>query len=167
VDAVRVLFDIGPADMRAINEFFMKYEAGMRETQFMMSVLDRYAGGPGRSGNLHLIRHSWMEAERRASKASSQAFTRTVARARAKHGADSERARELTRRAEKRRLEYQTVQRIMGLDDGRILVWLHTDEWWARKIRPGRPMPWEVERATIEMLDKAESITRYYSEEAA
>lgn len=161
----QVLFDVGADDMERIQRFYSDWGLGRRETPEMVAVLDDYAGGRGKRHNLELIVASWAEARRRAELecmparddalrelASHYSLRQILSVLHPPHSYFEARKAIMEREQACERVEH-----IMGLGDGRVLVWLTKSlEDWPE----GQPKPWEIVRRQLELVDAAEEITR-------
>jgi hypothetical protein len=161
----KVLFDIGADDIKRIEQFYSAWGRGRRETAAMVAALDDYAGGRGKRHNLDLILASWSEAQRRAElvcrpardaalgELGSQYSLRQMLSVLHPPHAYWEARKAIHEREE----ACKQVEHIMGLGDGRVLVWLTSS---VEKWPEGQPKPWEIVREQIELVDAAEEITR-------
>jgi hypothetical protein len=161
----KILFDVGVEDVRRIERFYSAWRRGKRETPDMMAALDDYAGGRGKRHNLDLILASWIEASRRAELQCVPLRDAGLKELRARYSLRqmlSLRHRpnaywEARKAVYERDRACKQVEHIMGVADGRVLVWLaQSVEQWPK----GQPKPWEIVRRQIELVGEAEEITR-------
>ena len=161
----KVLFDVGADDMERIERFYSAWGRGRRETPEMMATLDDLAGGRGKRHNLDLIVASWAEARRRAELECQPARDAALRRLGAQYSLRQMLSVrhppypyfEARKAIHEREEACERVEHIVGLADGRVLVWLaRSIEKWPK----GQPRPWEVVREQSELVDAAEEITR-------
>jgi hypothetical protein len=136
----------------------------------MIAALDDYAGGRGKRHNHDLILESWSEACRRAELTCRPARDAALRRLGAQYSVRQllsvlhppEGYWESRKAIQEREHACKRVEHIMGLADGRVLVWLaESAESWPG----GQPKPWEIVRQQIELVETAEEITRHPGDE--